>query len=316
MRSFRLLSLASTGTTLVLVTIGGLVRATRSGLGCGTDWPHCSGKLVPALQSRAVIIEYSHRVTASLVVVLLGTLALLAWRRLRSYKHLVWGSTIAFGLVLFQAVLGAVVVKLELEAESVVLHLATAMSLLAVLVYVVAGAYGADDKLPAPPTDRSVTRRAAGAAGAVLALLMVGSYVSGTPGAGLAFGDWPLMNGHIVPDLSAAPAALHFLHRVLAAGVGIVVAVVALRIIRSKDVMPLQARFAHAALGSFSIEILLGAANVWTGLNPVVVTAHLFVGTVVWVSLVAISVTSRPTVVASTVERHPGPSRPALDAVR
>ena len=70
MTRFQKLSLGSTAATILLVAIGGLVRATKSGLGCGTDWPHCQGHLVPSMESRAVVIEYSHRVTATVVVVL------------------------------------------------------------------------------------------------------------------------------------------------------------------------------------------------------------------------------------------------------
>ena len=79
MQFFRKLAIVSTGATILLIAIGGLVRATKSGLGCGTDWPHCAGKLVPALETRAEIIEFSHRAAASVVVVLLGLLAVTAY---------------------------------------------------------------------------------------------------------------------------------------------------------------------------------------------------------------------------------------------
>ncbi|WKL03721.1 COX15/CtaA family protein [Paenibacillus amylolyticus] len=39
---------------------GGIVTKTESGLGCGTEWPLCNGKLVPA-HTVASLIEYSHR---------------------------------------------------------------------------------------------------------------------------------------------------------------------------------------------------------------------------------------------------------------
>ncbi|MFN2488594.1 MAG: heme A synthase [Actinomycetota bacterium] len=314
MTIFRRLALAATLSTFILVAIGGLVRATKSGLGCGTDWPHCSGKLVPALESRAVIIEYSHRLAASVVVILLATLALAAWRLRPRSRRIAWASSGAFGLVLLQAVIGAVVVKLELEAESVVLHLTAAMALLGVLIYITLGAYRIEDRLETT-VDRATAKRASFAAGAVLLLLMVGSYISGSPGAGLAFGDWPLMNGRVVPDLSVEPRALHFLHRTLAAASGAVVAVVALQIMRRKAELPLQAHLAHVALGAFALEVLIGAANVWTGLNAVVVTGHLLVGALVWASLVGIAVASRPATLPVAHRTLRG-RRPALDGGR
>jgi heme A synthase len=315
MSLFRRLAVASTLATLVLVTIGGLVRATKSGLGCGTDWPHCSGKLLPALESRALVIELSHRVAAAVVVILLAALALAAWRLHRTRRRLLWASTGAFALVLFQALLGAVVVKLELEAASVVLHLATAMALLGVLVYVTASAYRAQDKLAAAP-DPVVARRASLAAGSVLVLLMIGSYVSGMPGAGLAFDDWPLMNGRLIPDTSMAPAAIHFLHRVAAALAAVVVGVVGAGVLRRGGQLPLQARLARVALGAFALEVLIGAANVWTALNPLLVTAHLLVGAIIWAGLVGIAVLSRPAPVETIAERSARAREPVLETGR
>ena len=310
MGAFRRLALASTVATLALVALGGLVRATKSGLGCGTDWPHCSGELVPALQTRAMAIEFAHRAAASLVVVLLGALAFVAWRRLRGTR-LMWAAAGAFGLVILQALLGAVVVKLELEAASVVLHLATALALVAVLVYVTVAARAASGA--SFVADPGGARGGAVAAGAVLVLLLVGSYDSGTPGAGLAFGDWPLMNGRLIPDLGQEPAALHFLHRALAAVVGVVVVVVCVRVLRRRRELPLQARLAHAALGAFAVQVLVGAVNVWIELNPAAVTLHLLLGALIWTSLVALAVVSRP--LAAATRRTPA-VRPALDAGR
>lgn len=296
MTSFRRLALASTLATLLLVAIGGLVRATKSGLGCGTDWPHCSGRLLPALENRAVIIEFSHRMMASVVVVLLAVLAFAAWRNHRSNPRIFWGSLLALGLVLFQAALGAVVVWLELTAVSVVLHLATAMVLVATLVYVTTTAWIADGLLPGVPHARSA-RWGRAAAGAVLLLLLVGSYVTGRD-AGYVFSDWPLMDGRLVPDLSFEPAAIHFLHRALAAVVGIFVAIVAVAVIRRKKEMPVAAKFAHAALGLFVTQVLLGAANVFvpppSRLNEILVALHLLVGALIWTTLVGMYAVTQP----------------------
>ena len=288
MRAFRLLAVASTIATFVLVAIGGLVRATKSGLGCGDDWPHCSGKLLPELEQRAQIIEFSHRAVAGVVVVLLAALAVLAFRYYREVPRILKLSFGALGLVLFQAVLGAVVVKLHLDASSVVLHLATAMSLLALLMYLDVGLFKTDAS-----GDASVSRRSAFAAGSVLVLLLVGSFVSGTD-SGLAFPDWPLMNGALIPDLSVDQQAIHFLHRALAALVGIIVFAVCFGVIRRKQELPAAARFAHIAVGFFAIEILIGAANVWTELNAGFVTAHLAIGALIWTSLVGMSAAARP----------------------
>jgi heme A synthase len=310
MTRFQKLSLASTAATVVLVTIGGLVRATKSGLGCGTDWPHCQGHLVPSMESRAVVIEYSHRMAATAVVVLLACLAVAAFMEHRRSPAILWASIAAFALVIVQAVLGAVVVKMELQAVSVVLHLFTAMLLLGLLVYITAAAFAVSGRLAA--TDASISNLAGFAASCVLLLLLVGSYVSGR-GAGRVFDDWPLMNGRLVPDLGFQLGALQFLHRALALVVGVVVAFVAIRVIRRKGELSLQAKLMHTAAGLYGVEILIGALNVWTNLNAAAVTFHLLTGALIWTSLVGTAVASHPALARLPEEAGMMSARPALE---
>jgi cytochrome c oxidase assembly protein subunit 15 len=309
MQRFRNLAIASTIATFLLITVGGLVRATKSGLGCGTDWPECHGKLVPTLETRAAVIEFSHRAIAGVVVVLVVLLVLAAYRYERSSSRLKRASVAALGLVLGQAVLGAVVVKLELDAESVVLHLATAMALLATLVYVTIATNARGTEFP---SDRALSRQSAVAAGAVLALLLVGSYLSGLA-EGSVFDDWPLMNGRLLPALSSTAVVAHVVHRYLAALVAVVVLAAALRSMRLKQRLPVPARYARVAAGMFAVEVAIGALNVWTNLNEVVVTLHLATGAAIWGSLVAMTVTAHPTLARATRERTHPASRPALE---
>ncbi|MGH2819573.1 MAG: COX15/CtaA family protein [Actinomycetota bacterium] len=311
MDSLRRLSTASTVATVLLISIGGLVRATKSGLGCGTHWPECSGKLVPALANRALVIEYSHRLAAAVVVVLLAALALLAVKSFRHMPKLLWASLGAFGLVMFQAVLGAIVVKLELEAGSVVLHLTTALLLVAVLLYITITAHAAQGKLRAT-ADGSLSIQAWFTGASVLLLMVVGSYVTGRR-AGLAFTDWPLMSGELLPDLGTELQAIHFLHRALAALVGAGVIVFARRAIRRRDEARLQARLAHVAVGLFAVEVLIGALNVWTRLNAAAVTLHLLTGTLIWTTLVGIALVSRPALAAYPARRKEPERRAALE---
>ena len=292
MPRFHRIAVLSLAATFALVSIGGLVRATKSGLGCGDNWPDCPGDV-----DRALVIEMSHRGAAAVVVVLLATLAVLAWRRRREVPGLVAPSMIAFGLVLFQAVLGAVVVWLELRAESVVLHLGAAMALLVLLVYITAASSVSATNLD-PATDAKVARRGRLVAAAVLLLLLAGSYVTGRD-AGYVFDDWPLMNGRLVPDLSVEPYAIHFFHRALAGVVGVLLFTFCVGIMRRNRQLPLQARLAHVAAGAFAVEVLVGAANVWTRLNPAVVTLHLALGALVLASVAGIAIVSTPGLAAT-----------------
>lgn len=321
MLTFRKLSVVATVATLVLVSIGGLVRATESGLGCGPDWPVCNGKVIPLFSHYTVVIEFSHRLVAGVVAVLLGVLLWRAWREHRDRPRLVRAAAAAFGLVLFQAALGAVVVKLHLEAESVVLHLGTAMLLVGLLVYITAAAGVAEDEFR-PTPDAIVSRRAWVAAWSTFSLLLVGSYVTGR-GAGYVFSDWPLMGGRLIPDLAVELEALHFLHRLLAVVVAVVVAMAAVPAVRRKRDLPAAAKLAHAALGMFALQIVVGALNIWTkfdssvAANSAAVTVHLALAALIWAALVGVAVVTRPSLAQEVAPRTPAaPAGAAAEAGR
>lgn len=273
----------------MLIAVGGLVRATESGLGC-SGWPKCTDDgWLPPLEFHA-IVEYTHRFIAFLAIVLVVLLALLAWRRYRSVRRITAPATAALVLILFQAALGGIVVKGELHALLVSAHLATAMLFAGVLVYltVVSFTLGASVSGPLDGLARLAWTAAAG----TLALIAVGAYVRGE-GAGLVFPDWPLMDGRVVPVLSSAPSALHFAHRVLAVAVGAVVLLVAARAVRERPAGDAVRQLAIAAAVLFAAQVLVGAANVWSRLAPAAVVAHVAVAGLTWGASVAAAVASR-----------------------
>jgi protoheme IX farnesyltransferase len=291
MTRFQKLTIATTASTVLLVAVGGLVRATDSGLGC-PGWPTCFGRWIPPLEYHAVI-EYSHRLLASIVVVLVAAQAVVAWRAFRRVRPILGPAIAAVALVLAQAALGGVVVEGGLEATIVALHFATAMALVGVLTLVTTNAFGAVAPSAAAPrgADPSFARLALLTAAATGALLVVGAYVR-AEGAGLAFRDWPLMDGRLVPTLGGA-ATLMFAHRVLAAAVLVLVVWLAIRARtmanRSRGLVVLST----AALGLLGAQIVAGAANVWSELSPAAVTAHVALSACVWGVLVALAAVSR-----------------------
>jgi protoheme IX farnesyltransferase len=293
MTRFQKLTIATTTSTVLLVAVGGLVRATGSGLGC-PGWPTCFGRWIPPLEYHAVI-EYSHRLLASITVVLIGLQAAVAWRRARRARRIVRPAIAAAVLVLVQAALGGVVVEGGLEATVVALHFATAMTLLAVLVILTADAFGTAERTVAGPatagSDPAFARLALVTAASVGTLLVVGAYVR-AENAGLAFRDWPLMDGRLVPTLGGA-ATLMFVHRVLAA---IVLVLVIWLTIRART-MTNRARsltvMTTIALALLGAQILVGAANVWSELAAAAVTAHVALSALIWGVLVAAATVSR-----------------------
>jgi len=295
----RAFAIAAVSLTFLLIAVGGLVRATGSGEGC-TGWPKCSAaRWLPPLEYHA-IIEYSHRMTAFLDVVLVGALAVVAWRGYRHVARIVVPALAAAGLIVLQAVLGGIVVKGALPPLLVTAHFATAMILAAVLVALAVWAFALDDG-PAAESD-GLTMLARIVAAGAFALLLVGAYVRGE-NAGLVFPTWPLMSGRLVPDLTSTPAALQFAHRVLALVVGIGVGVLAARAWSLRRDRGPASTLAMLAAGLYLLQVMIGAVLVWSGRAEPAIVAHVLVSSLVWGSLVATAVAAR--IQARVPERVP-----------
>jgi protoheme IX farnesyltransferase len=311
MNRFQKLAVATAGVTILLFSVGGLVRGTGSGLGCST-WPNCTpGVLFPSGTIHS-LIEFSHRFLVFVVTVLASATAFLAVRDHRRTPRLLWPAVAAVPLVLGQAVLGGIVVLTDLDPWWVTAHFAAALALVADVVYLAAASLGpaaAPDDGRAG-SDRSFARLATWTAAATGALLLVGTYVRAR-GAGLAFDDWPLMDGRLVPTLGGAATPM-FVHRVLAAFVFLLVVWMAIRARtmerRSRDIVALST----LALGLFVAQILVGAANVWTHLRPAAVVGHVALSVLIWSTIVALAAVARRSA-ARVGGDPPGPAGAGTD---
>ena len=242
---FRLFALASALAAWALVAVGGVVRVTESGLGC-PDWPLCNGDVVPA-EHKAPVIEYSHRATATIATLLVLATAAWAWRRYRWRSDVLAPALAAAVLVPLQAVLGAVVVWLELPRWIVAVHFVVGMIFLAATVVAAARAWSGT----VAASGRAVWT-AWTAAAAALALVAVGASVVAAHADDACGSEWPACNGGFARggDL----AALQVAHRMLAylvAGLALTFAVLAWRgaAPRLLGVLPVAAVFIQIGIG-------------------------------------------------------------------
>ena len=291
MTGFQKLAAATVVTTFALVTVGVVVRATNSGVACPT-WPGCfEGQFLPRLdQGAQVWIEWTHRTVAALIGVLVVGLALLAVRSYRDRPSILWPSLAAVGLVGFQAWLGRETVRLGNSGESVTAHLAAAMALVGLLVYLlVRSLYPA--RIGGRGSGQRFTLLAAFGALTTYALLLFGSHVTAAS-AWNVFPDWPLMNGSPFPILAGDQVVAQALHRWVAVVVGLIVvatAVVAWRTQRRhREVVAL----AVAAAVLYPIQSLVGGLQILTRLAEWTQTLHVALGTGIWALMVALAVTS------------------------
>jgi cytochrome c oxidase assembly protein subunit 15 len=105
------------GYNLLVVLWGAYVRASGSGAGCGEHWPTCNGEVVPRAASVETMIEFTHRLTSGLALLLTVGLVVAAVRLypLGSRVRKAAWTTLAF--MIAEALLGAGLVIFGLVAN-------------------------------------------------------------------------------------------------------------------------------------------------------------------------------------------------------
>lgn len=131
---------------VLLVTTGGAVRLTGSGLGCPT-WPKCTADSIVNTPEMGIhgVIEFGNRMLGGVLAILAILAFLMVVKLLRTRRDLFWLAFAAGMGVPFQAVLGGITVLIKLTWWVVGLHFITSIVLVAlttvflVRVYAVPG---------------------------------------------------------------------------------------------------------------------------------------------------------------------------------
>ena len=299
--AYRRLALLTAAATFLLIVLGGVVRVSDSGLGCGPagsglkGWPLCEGDVLPGLDLNTVI-EYCHRLVAGGLTLMVFGLAFLAWRRYRRHRAVLWTTTAAAGLIVGQALLGAATVEHDLNETLVASHLGIAMLLLALVLYAWRAAR------PSPPAEAAgggFRATAVAASLAVLCTIVAGGYMAGTDGRGRADAaegahhacgtQFPTCNDGFLPFGQSRLVDIHLAHRAfMYLAVVLLTALVAMAFRRRSS--PAVLRLAGAILGLLLVQVLLGALNVWLATEyELLILAHLAVGTLLWATTAALT---------------------------
>jgi heme A synthase len=288
---FRRLAGATGLATFALIIVGGIVRVSDSGLGCGpggsgfNGWPFCKGDVVPGLNLNSVI-EYSHRTLASAVAIMMIVLAVWAVRQGR----LVRPTVAAVALIIAQGLLGALTVEKNLDEPLVAAHLGLAMGLLALVLYIWRESRPATAATAATAPGDSRLRTVSIVASALVFLTIVaGGYMAGTQkygrpdyqlgdGAHHACGkEFPTCNGGFMPFGQSRLSDIHLTHRLFMYLAVIAVIVLAVMLLRRGMKRP-----ALLLGGILVAQVLLGALNVWLDEYELLILAHLTLGTLLW----------------------------------
>ncbi|MDX2167799.1 MAG: COX15/CtaA family protein [Deltaproteobacteria bacterium] len=277
---------------LFVILWGAFVRATGSGAGCGNHWPLCNGEVVPRAPALQTLIEFGHRLTSGLALLLIAGLLAGAWR---SYPrgHIVRrGAAWSAIFIVSEALIGAGLVLLEYVAQDASAargwwvggHLTNTFFLVAALALTAWWASGGAAPQP----------RGQGAVGALLYAALAGVLVLGVSGAITALGDtlFPVATLAEGKAMTFSPTAhvfvrLRIWHPMLAIAVGALVTVAALAAVRRPR--PQVRAFAAAVVALWFVQLALGLLNVYL-LAPVPVQlAHLLLSDLIWISLVLLT---------------------------
>lgn len=123
---------------VLVILWGAMVRATGSGAGCGDHWPLCNGTVVPTSEQMKTWIEYSHRLSSGISLLLVIALYVIARRMYPAGNFVRTSARYSLIAIIIEALIGAAIVLLRLvehdqsldRAISIALHLVNTLFLL------------------------------------------------------------------------------------------------------------------------------------------------------------------------------------------
>ncbi|OGC77204.1 MAG: hypothetical protein A2145_05340 [candidate division Zixibacteria bacterium RBG_16_40_9] len=315
----------------ILILWGGIVRLSGSGLSI-PEWPLINGSLLPPWSdsdwqkvyqsyrsqvtnltdpqssidiplSRFKVmfaIEYIHRFLASIVGIIFLAIFILTLKNSSVWRQTKGLLIPAAVLLLAQAIMGGVVVKEELQAELVAVHLGLAFLFFGLLLW-------AALKISRPQTSlaqkKSKLSTLAGITSLVVFIQIIsGGLMAGTK-AGLIFNSFPKMGKYWIPPWSALWSSIYetrfhnliqnqitiqFLHRWWA--ILSVMVIMFLVFYSMKRQLSIRGRIALRVVGSLAIfQLLLGIGNLMMKAPLAMSLAHLATGLLLFGFLILIT---------------------------
>jgi heme a synthase len=277
---------------VAVVLWGAYVRATGSGAGCGNRWPLCDGDLVGASANRQTIVEFTHRITSVISLLVVTGLVVWCWRATKKGEWARYSAVLTAALLANEALLGAALVLLKHVGNDqssgrvlfLCLHFGNTLLLLAALSLTAAWLSNASRSFTLIRKWREV-----GSIGLGLLAIMV----TGIAGAVAALADTlhpaTSLPSSLAQDFSSRTSALLRV-RLLHPAVATIAVCYVLWVIWRKSTR--RDRFSRSAIAVITLlfmQVVIGMLNVLF-LAPVwLQIAHLFVADALWILLVLAS---------------------------
>ncbi len=275
---------------LAVILWGAYVRASGSGAGCGSHWPLCNGQVLPRTPQMETLVEFTHRLTSGLALLLVIGLVIWAFRRYAKGSQVRLGAGLALVFMVSEALLGAGLVLFKLVAQDTsttravvgALHLINTFLLIGALALTAWWAAGGR------PVRWGRRRALAVAVGVALAAMLL----LGASGAVTALGDTLFPAASLAEGWQQkfSPTA-HFLvrlrlfHPIIAVAVGAYIIIV-MGVINAQQPDSLTRRFSRIFTLLYGGQLAAGALNVVL-LAPIwLQLLHLFISDLLWIILI------------------------------
>jgi cytochrome c oxidase assembly protein subunit 15 len=292
--AYRRLAWAVLAWNVLVVAWGAFVRASGSGAGCGRHWPTCNGAVVPRSPGLETAIEFTHRATSGIALVLVATLLVWALRAFPRGSPARRAAIASAVLLVVEALVGAGLVLFGWVARDaspergwvMAVHLTNTFLLLAALALAAAWA-GRPGGLSA---------RGRGATAGLLAGALATTVLAGVTGAIAALGDTLFPAASFAEGLRAemSPGASLLLRlRVLHPPVAVAAALLAVAFARAAR----RDGSARPALGAAVVALALvqtaaGILNLALAAPVWMQVVHLVLADLLWIALVLLGAES------------------------
>lgn len=300
--------------TLVVILWGDVVQATGSGDGCGAHWPTCNGEVLPAFRGLETFIEFFHRVTSGLSLLL--TIGLLVWsRRIFPKGHLArLGAGLSMLFMITESLVGAGLVLFRLVGEDASIARAVIAPIHLINTLFLIGSLALTAWWSSHPDHRPVWR-GQGLVGWALGLGFMGILGVAASGALTSLGDtlFPVRNTAEAVGRALTPGE-HFLvqlriyHPFIAVMVSVYVVLIA-NLVATLRPSTYTKWFARMAGVVFILQLGMGYLNVQQAAPLYTQLPHLLLSDAIWVTWLLLTVS------ALSLPYHAPPARvPAPEA--
>ena len=290
--------------TVLLITAGGLVTSTGSGLAV-PDWPTSYGWNMFTFPMKhmvgGIFYEHGHRLIASGVGFLTIGLALWLWKAEPRRWMRVLGFT-ALAAVCVQGILGGITVLYFLPWEVSTAHAGLAQIFFCLTVSIALfTSRGWKAARLEPVDDRTLRLIATGTTAFIYVQILMGATMRHND-AGLAIPDFPLVFGGIVPPEWTPQIAIHYAHRLGALLVALAIAATAGHVFYHHFTRSELRRPAVLLCCLVLVQATLGAFVIWSQKNVAINTAHVVVGALTLATSLTLTLRSHRVRFKTTVE--------------